>query len=347
MSIHLDKEKKTYTVRWRETNKTTGEIVHRSKRGFVTKREARAFEDEVLNIKSYASFKQLLDMYVDSLKGYTLEETRNDKLSLADRYLDSLFSLNVRNIKKSDIIALKNKIADLDRSIVVKNKILRLVKSVSKFGAEVYDYPDFAKFLKVFPKTSNDVKEMMIISPSDFNLAMEQVSNEVYKRFLTFLYHTGMRRGEAMALKKSNISIIDGRYYARIENSVRRNDLKSLKNPHSKRTILLDNVSCEAIKPLLELEGDYIFGENEPLSGTTISRQFDNALSKVGLPHYRVHDLRHSFVSNAILNGIDIVSVSKYVGHANIERTLNTYSHLLKDSELRMIDRLNELHKDE
>ena len=82
---------------------------------------------------------------------------------------------------------------------------------------------------------------------------------------------------------------------------------------------------------LLKTEGKYLFGGLEPLCPTSITISFDNAIKKAELPHYRIHDLRHSFISNAILNGIDIVTVSKYAGHSNVEMTLNRYSHLLKD----------------
>lgn len=342
MSIHYDKNKKTYTVRWYETNKATGEKVQRAKRGFANKRQARLFEEETENLKYYASFSQLKKMYIDSLIGYTLKETRDGKDSMSDRYMAEFMPMNVRNIKKSDIITWRNKTAELNKSVEVKNKIIRLFKAISRFGAEVYEYPDFAKFLKPFPKTSDDIKEMKIISPDDFNKVVESVDNEVYKRFFIFLYHTGCRRGEAMALQKKSITIDDGRYYAKIENSIRRGNIKTLKNPQSKRIILLDNMSSEAIRPLMSVEGDFIFGGLAPLSPTTITRYFDNALKLAGLEHYRIHDLRHSFVSNAILSGINVVSVSKYIGHSDIERTLNTYSHLLKDSEFKMIDTLNE-----
>ena len=347
MSVQLDKKNKTYTVRWYETNKVTGERIQRAKRGFTTKKEARLFEEEIENIKDFASFSQIKDLYIDSLKGYALDETRKDKNSMANRYAADLMPLNVRHIKKTDIIAWRNKIADIDRSTTVKNKILQLVKSISRFGAEVYEYPDFAKFLKPFPKSSDDVREMMVLSPDDFNSLMEYVPYPIYKNFYTFLYHTGMRRGEAMALQKKSIITKDNKHYAKIEYGIEEhtNKLKTLKNPQSKRTILLDDIAYKMIEPLMELEGDFIFGGEAVIPPTNITRNFNKALEAAGFPHYRIHDLRHSFVSNAILNGIDIVTVSKYVGHSNIERTLNTYSHLFKDSEEKMIEKLNQIHR--
>ena len=131
-----------------------------------------------------------------------------------------------------------------------------------------------------------------------------------------------------------------------LKKSIRRpkEGFKPLKNAQSKRSILIDDIAYNSIKPLLKTEGEYLFGGLEPLSPTSITRNFDNAIKMAKLPHYRIHDLRHSFISNAILNGIDVVTVSKYVGHSNVEMTLNRYSHLLKDSEKRMIDKLNKIY---
>lgn len=342
MSIHKDKERNTWYVKWRETNKMDGTISSKTKRGFATKKEAKAFEDEVLSINDYASFSQLTDLYVGSLKGYANDESREYKKGTLHRYAEELMPLNVRNIKKSDLLIWRNKIAGLDRSLFLKNRILQYVKAVSRFGSDYYDYPDFAKTLKPFPKTSDDVKEMKIISPEDFRKIADNVSNEVYKRFFIFLYHTGCRRGEAMALTKADI---EGNR-ASLNKSIRRpkQGFTPLKNAQSRRTILIDKIACESITPLMETEGDFLFGGLEPLSPTSITRYFDDALKKAELPHYRIHDLRHSFISNAILNGIDIVTVSKYVGHTNVEMTLNRYSHLLKDSEKNMIERMNRIY---
>lgn len=346
MSVNKEKNG-TYTVRWYETNSSTGEAIQRKKRGFATKREARAFEDKMNDLKVYASIAQLKDQYIASLQGYASAETMKDKRSMANRYLEPLYGFNVRDIKKTDIVAWRNQIAVLDRSTCLKNKILQLLKSISRFGSDIYGYPNFAGFLKPFPKTSDDVKTIMVISPEDFDKAMENINMEIYRRFYTFLYHTGMRRGEAQALQKNSVVWVNGKEYVKIEKSVdeRSYELKTLKNPQSKRTILLDDVARETIEPLLATDGDFLFGGESSLRHTNITRHFNKGLDGAGLPHYRIHDLRHSFISNAILNGVDIVSVSKYVGHKNIERTLNTYSHLLKDSEARMIDQLNSLFK--
>lgn len=338
MSVELDKTRKTYTVRWKE--RLDGQWVQKKRRGFQTKKEARAYEEYITSIQETASFKELCGLFIKSQKGYANEETIKGKERILEMYAEGLMPLNVKYMSKADVLEWKSNLADLDLSVSMKNRIMQTVKAVFRYGAEVYDYPNHGKVLKAFPKTSDDVKQLKVLSPEDFENVAQNVSNEVYRRFFIFLYHTGMRRGEAMGLSKEDVTD----HTVTINKSVRRakTGRKALKNVASKRTILLDRKAYEAIKPLLDTEGEYLFGEHAPLSASQVTRYFEQGLKGAGLPHYRVHDLRHSFISNAILNGADIVTVSRYVGHSNIEQTLNTYSHLLKDSERRLVEILNE-----
>ena len=57
----------------------------------------------------------------------------------------------------------------------------------------------------------------------------------------------------------------------------------------------------------------------------------------------KIHDLRHSHASLLISQGESIVMVAKRLGHSNIEQTLNTYSHLMPNEELKLISKLNSL----
>lgn len=335
MSVNFDKSRKEWVVRWYEKNPVTGESKQRQKRGFETKREALRFEDQMKDTHTFLSFVQLADLYLDSLKGYANEETIESKRSMIYKYCDSFLNAPVSQIKPVSLQKWKNEVYLLPYSVSHKNRVLQCVKSVSKYGSTYYDYPDFAKTLKAFPKSSDDVKELRVITPEDFAKLIDNCDKELYKRFYIFLYHTGMRRGEAKALLKGDIK---GKQCT-VSKSIRREQslVRTLKNAQSRRTITLDAVALHVIEPLMDLEGDYLFGGLAPLPNTSIQRYFDEALKKADLPHYRIHDLRHSFITNAIVNGADIVTVSRYVGHADIQQTLNTYSHLMTGAEERLL----------
>lgn len=331
----------TYTVRWREKNPLTGELKHKGKRGFQTKREARDFELSVGNTDH--TFRSLMEDYLNSQKGYANEDTIHTKRRLYEMYCTPLLGKDISRISVQTVNAWKNYVLELPLSKTTKNRLITIVKSLSKYGYTNYDLNDFAKSLKRFPKTSDDVHDMRIISPSEFQSLIENVDNPIYHAFFVFLYHTGCRRGEAIALNKADIS----NERANLNKSIRRSFSTNnrLKNAQSKRTILLDEYVLKEIAPLMDLPGDYVFGGKEPLCPTSIDRHFKSACKAAGISGVRIHDLRHSFISNAILNGMNIVTVSKYVGHKNVTTTLNQYSHVLKDSEEEMISQMSKLYR--
>ena len=345
MSIHYDPKRKTYYVRWRVIDRSTGNVSHKKKSGFATKKEAKEYEAAQETEINALLFSDVLEDYLASLKGYASEETIHSKRRQISHYCSQFMNMDVNAISKKMVSDWKNDLSTKPIAIDTKNQILANFKAVGKYAYLYNDVENFAKILKRFPKSSSDVHEMNIISPEDFELILSFMDNEDYKRFFRFLYHTGVRRGEAIGLKKD---AVDGRY-VQIRESIRRRGKTSLKTPSSRRTILLDDVAYEIVQYYMDMEGDYVFGGYEPIAPQSISNNWNPALKKANkvknIGHVRIHDLRHSFVSNAIMNGANIVTVSKYVGHKNTTMTLDIYSHLLTGSQEDMIKVLEGVYK--
>ena len=59
------------------------------------------------------------------------------------------------------------------------------------------------------------------------------------------------------------------------------------------------------------------------------------------LPKIRLHDFRHSHASYLLFIQADITAISKRLGHDNLQTTINTYSHLYKDANIQLIEKLN------
>lgn len=61
------------------------------------------------------------------------------------------------------------------------------------------------------------------------------------------------------------------------------------------------------------------------------------ALKRAGLPEdVTFHDLRHTYASTALAQGVPITEVSRWLGHASITETVDTYGHLLPEADNRM-----------
>ena len=52
-----------------------------------------------------------------------------------------------------------------------------------------------------------------------------------------------------------------------------------------------------------------------------------------GIPHIRLHDVRHSYATAALAAGVPTKVVSERLGHASIAITLDTYSHVLPNMQ--------------
>jgi integrase len=62
-----------------------------------------------------------------------------------------------------------------------------------------------------------------------------------------------------------------------------------------------------------------------------IKHAWQKIKTAAGLPHYRVHDLRHEFASLLLGQGVSVLLVKELLGHAQINTTVNRYAHLATD----------------
>ena len=145
---------------------------------------------------------------------------------------------------------------------------------------------------------------------------------------------TGLRRGELLGLKWEDIDFEHGnlrvkRQVARINGEVVEAPLKT-KNAY--RTLPLAEDTIQVLKQQKKKTGSspWVFPSptGGPISPDSVLHMLHRVLKRAGLPRVRFHDLRHTFATLALQNGVDIKTVSGMLGHFSAGFTLDTYAHV-------------------
>jgi integrase len=146
---------------------------------------------------------------------------------------------------------------------------------------------------------------------------------------------TGLRRGELLGLKWEDIDLEHGnlrvqRQLCRLNGEVVEAPLKT---KNSYRNISLGQDAVEILteqKRKLNGTSDYVFPSPSggPISPDSVLHMLHRVLKRAGLQKVRFHDLRHTFATLALQNGVDIKTVSGMLGHYSAGFTLDTYAHV-------------------
>ncbi len=168
-------------------------------------------------------------------------------------------------------------------------------------------------------------------------------SSPYYALFHTALF-TGMRRSELLALQWRDVSI----HQIQVNRSLHQLKDGSYvftqpKSAKSRRTIALSPSSvltltehkekqeeaCAVLGGPLQ-QDDLVFStlEGRPLRPNTITRAWVTVATKAGVTPIRLHDARHTHASLMLKQGVHPKIVQERLGHASIQMTLDTYSHV-------------------
>jgi integrase len=163
---------------------------------------------------------------------------------------------------------------------------------------------------------------------------------------------TGMRRGELCALRWQDVDLDAGSL--RVERSLERTRKEGLrfkapKTARGRRTISLSPAVVVELRMHWKAQQEQRLalgaGKAPPESlvfanwdGTTrppngLTKEFALAMENIGLPHVTLRTLRHTHASQLITSGMDILTVSRRLGHSSPAITLTVYGHLLSPED--------------
>ena len=337
MPAYKDKDRGTWYVKYSYTDRVTGKRKQVLKRGFPTKREASLWEAQQRSNEVQSTsitFRALMGKYHDFRK--SRQKTREDQTRMMELHFP-LIDEQIDKITKQQMAEWYTDLIGRSLSIGTINLILTVLKGIFKFGEDFYELPNYSSSLKRLraPKRKYNVWDI-----DEFNQFIQFEESALYSAAFSFLYTVGVRSGELLGLQYTDFA--NGKVH--IHQQMTKYGLAPLKTENAERTLKLPDAVQAQIKPILEgcsEEQPFVF----PIPKVTLRDHFKRAIQASGVTDIRIHDLRHSFATNAICSGASIVAVSKYLGHSSITITLNTYTHLLEKTDDEMIEIMNDLYK--
>lgn len=256
----------------------------------------------------------------------------------------TLFDLKVKDIKdymyilkkycnlSSNTISKHYEIIKASLNYAVNTKIIEenpcnYIKKPKKIKKEIYPYSE-AELHKLMQVAKRDKLEVPI--------------------YLTIWY--GFRRSEVLGLEWHNIDFDNHRIHickkvvrAKVNGKLQRVESFQMKNDTSKRILPM---SSEIENYLLKIKArqnlnkklfgkDYLITDyvcvdegGKPIEPDYVTGHFNKLLKKHDLRHIRFHDLRHSCATLLISKNLNMKDVSEWLGHADINTTINIYTHV-------------------
>lgn len=183
-------------------------------------------------------------------------------------------------------------------------------------------------------------KSMTILNEEQLDTFLAAVEQDpIWKNFFYTELTTGLRLGEICGLMWSDFDAKKGTLS--VNRTIHKEKGGRLVTGDTKtyagtRTIVLPDSTAELLRGRKKNSYSvWIFPNplkpEAPMNPNTAYRQLKAILTENSLPDLRFHDLRHTFATHALANGVDAKTLSGILGHTKASFTVDTYTHTTTD----------------
>ena len=343
----------------------TGKQKRTTRRGFKTQKEAKKAERELLlsieengftDHSSKPTFKEVADLWLESyettVKPTTYQNTRKYLNILIKDYFSDI------RIESISVSMMQQIVLKLSKRYTAYSLYLSVVNRVFKFAMSLGIVQANPVDRIIRPKQQPPKSEKIALTKEELNqfltLAKEHARPVLYAAWHTLAY-TGLRKGELLGLEWSDIDL-DNKVISVQHNLVMVNGKYRIQSPKTRksiRKITIDDITASVLKSW-KLEQKKLFFKNgvknsnivfsgssgEYLDKSHFRVSLKKFLKRYDLPAITVHGLRHTHASLLFEAGVEPKTISDRLGHANIQTTLDMYTHLNDNQRSDVADRL-------
>ena len=352
----------------------TGKERRTTRRGFKTMKEAKQAERNLLldveenGLPSNQSdgfhdptFEELaslwLENYRTTVKASTFENVKSKVEKMTEEHFKEL------KLKKITVAYCQRVVIELSKSYILYNHYLSVINRIFKYAVlmDILNSNPFDKVIK--PKSRQVQRKGNFLTKEELKEFLKLAQTATLSYFFPLVHlmsYTGLRQGEALALKWSDIDF-ENKKITVDKTAVRIKEKQTLQTPktkNSKRVISIDPTTLSILKSWKKdqikiyfkngkhFEGDdnFIF-TNERADWVQIHNfipYFKRFVTDHKLKPITPHGLRHTHASLLFSAGVEPKNISDRLGHSTVQITLDLYTHITEEQRTDTVEKLLE-----
>ncbi|MFK7696127.1 tyrosine-type recombinase/integrase [Paenibacillus sp. HJGM_3] len=347
----------------------SGKQKQKKQRGFNTKKEAMEARTKALNeVMSGTYIEPTKTLYGDFLKDWLESKKVSVKRQTLDNYkiiirthvAPTLGHIPLSKLTALDLQQFINKLQEEGHSGAYMRKIYSVV-SESLRKAERWNLISRNPAERVDPPRINK-KDITVWNTEEIAMFLNSTREEELQIAFVLAITTGMRQGEILGLRWSDIDLDNKVLYIRQTLSHDGKELMSGgKTKSSVRSVMLPEKSLTALRKHRgtirekKVAQGRNFQENDlvictkfgtPVTPRNLMRTFYRVMKEAKVPKIRFHDLRHTHATLLLMQNVNPKIVADRLGHANVRLTLDTYSHLLPSMQREAVQEIEKVFAD-
>lgn len=188
---------------------------------------------------------------------------------------------------------------------------------------------------------SEDALKQMLEDAKKHDIVFHPHTDEIHwYALILFAVSTGMRRGEILGLRKSSVDMENGIVDIRVQVQHNTPDLP-LKTKNAYRKIRVDKEVLALVMADSDSESEWVFANrrtHKNLSMDTLSAsfsRFQRFYDNKPFQDFTFHNFRHYNATRLLIAGVDVKTVSRRLGHADVQTTLERYAHWIPEVDER------------